>query len=136
MLLISAVAWFPTIRVQADISELWVAADALLGVGAFVLVFFRRRWPLPVALTLGLVSAVSGAASGPAVLAAVSLATRRRWREIALVGVVSFTASEFYSTVTATDDDPRWLILTVNAVATAAALGGGRYIGSRREPML
>ena len=67
------------------------------------------------------------------VLAAVSVATRRRWREIALIGSVNFAAAEFFSTITATDSDPRWLILSVNVIATAATLGWGMYIGSRRE---
>ena len=42
--------------------------------------------------SINLLAAVSGTASGPAVLASVSVATRRRWREIALVGSVGFAA--------------------------------------------
>ena len=78
MLAISAVAWLPVSSDQERISELWVMGDLILGAASFVLVFYRRRWPVPVALALSLFSAVSGTASGPAVLAVVSLATRRR----------------------------------------------------------
>ena len=69
MLLISAIGWVPSLAIQADTSHLWIAGDAVLGVVAYVLVFLRRRWPVPIAVTLGLISSVSGAASGPAVLA-------------------------------------------------------------------
>jgi signal transduction histidine kinase len=78
-------------------------------------------------------SAVSGTAGGPAVLAAVSLATRRRWRAIAVVGSLNFAAAQFFSTMTMQEDDPGWLILAANAIATGALLGWGMYIGSRRE---
>jgi signal transduction histidine kinase len=69
------------------------------------------------------------------VLAVVSVATRRRWREIALVGSVAFAASQFFSTVLPTGDDSVWVALTVNVIATTAVLASGMYIGSRRELM-
>jgi signal transduction histidine kinase len=47
--------------------------------------------------------------------------------------VAGFTASQFFSTITASPDDPLWIILAANAVATGALLGWGMYIGSRRE---
>jgi signal transduction histidine kinase len=68
------------------------------------------------------------------VLAAVSVATRRRWREIALVGSVGFAAAQFFTTwQPGTNPEPFWLMFSINAVATAAMLGWGTYIGSRRE---
>jgi signal transduction histidine kinase len=133
MLAISSVIWLPAADVEADRSELWWVLDVALGVVAFVLVFFRRRHPVVIAVVLALFSAVSGTAGGPAVLAAVSLATRRRWREIALVGSLNFAAAQFFSTITMKDEDPAWLVITANAVATGAMLGWGMYIGSRRE---
>ena len=133
MLAISSVIWLPAADVEADRSELWWVLDVALGVVAYVLVFFRRRHPLAIAVVLALLSAVSGTAGGPAVLAAVSLATRRRWREIALVGSLNFAAAQFFSTITMKEDDPAWLVVAANAIATGAMLGWGMYIGSRRE---
>ena len=133
MLAISALVWLPAADVESDRSELWWAIDVSLGAVAYVLVFFRRRHPFAIAIVLALFSAVSGTAGGPAVLAAVSLATRRRWREIAVVGSLNFAAAQFFSTLTRQEDDPAWLILAANAIATGAMLGWGMYIGSRRE---
>ncbi len=130
---VSAVAWLPVAERQADTSELWTVADLALGAAAYVLVFFRRRWPLPVAVATALLGAASGVAAGPAVLAAVSLATHRRWRQLAVVGSLNFAAAQLYSTLTASDEDPVWVIVIVNAVVTAGILGWGMYIGSRRE---
>jgi signal transduction histidine kinase len=133
MLVISSLVWLPAADIEADQSEFWWALDVALGLVAYVVVFFRRRHPFAIACLLALISAVSGTAGGPAALAAVSLATRRRWREIAVVGSLNFAAAQFFSTLTHTEDDPAWLILAANAIATGALLGWGMYIGSRRE---
>lgn len=107
-----------------------------LGVGclAYAAVAFRRRSPLSFALLLNAAAAVSGLAAGPAVLAAVSLATRRVYREMALVGLVSFSAGIAFTKIEPQQhEDSWWLNVLVNLVATVAILGWGLYIGSRRE---
>ena len=131
-LALSAVAWLPLVDDQTEAQ--W-ALDVALGVVAYVLVLgFRRRWPVPVALAASLMAGGSAIASGPAVLASVSVATRRRWREVALVGSVGFAAAQFFVTwQPGSNPEPFWLMLSINAVATAAMLGWGMYIGSRRE---
>jgi signal transduction histidine kinase len=133
MLAISALVWLPSASVQQHRAEWWSLLDLVLGLVAYVLVFLRRRRPVLVACVIAVLSAVSGTAGGPAVLAAVSVATRRRWREIALVGSLNFAAAQFFSTMTASDDDPAWVVLLANVIATAGILGWGMYIGSRRE---
>lgn len=129
---LSAMGWLPIVQEQSEVQ--W-ALDVTLGLAAYVLTFgFRRRWPVPIAVVVSIMAAGSGIAGGPAVLAGVSVATRRRWREIALVGVVGFAAAQFLVTWQPGDNaEPFWLMLTINAVATSAMLAWGLYIGSRRE---
>jgi signal transduction histidine kinase len=131
MLGISAVGWLP---VAGDQAEWLLILDLSLGLLTYVLVFFRRRWPVTIAVLTNLCAAVSGTASGPAVLAVASVATRRRWKEMALAGSVAFASAMFFSTTQpGQTHDPWWLDLSVTVVATAAILGWGLYIGSRRE---
>ena len=133
MLSISAAGWLPIVDQQAE--WLW-ALDVSLGLLAYVLVFFRRRWPVTVAVLTNVFAAVSGTSSGPAVLALASVATRRQWREMALAGSVSFAGAMFFATSQpGATTDPWWLNLSVTVIATAAVLGWGLYIGSRRELM-
>jgi signal transduction histidine kinase len=129
---LSAVGWLPIIDNQSE--ALW-ALDVVLGLVAFVLVFFfRRRWPLAVALIANALTFGSAIASGPAVLASVSIATRRRWREMVPVGVVGFVGAQFLAaTQPGSSNDPFWLVLAINVVATVAIFGWGMYLGSRRE---
>jgi signal transduction histidine kinase len=128
----SAAGWFSIVDRQSEVQ--WVL-DVVGGIAAYVLVFgYRRRWPVPIALLAALLGAVSGIAGGAAVLAAVSVATRRRWREIALVGSASFASAQLLTTWQPGDNaESWWLLVSLNAGATAAMLGWGMYIGSRRE---
>src|SRR5690606_30070547 len=73
----------------------WLAvADPLLGVASLVLLRFRRRWPVPVAAVLVLLSAVVTTAAGVCMIAIISVATRRHWRELAVI-VPLYLASSF-----------------------------------------
>src|SRR5262245_7939911 len=126
MLVISAIGWLPVVEDQAD--WLWVL-DLALGLLTYVLVFFRRRWPVTIAVLVNLCAAVSGSASGPAVLALASVATRRRWKEMALAGSVAFASAMFFATTQpAQSDEPWWLNLAITVIVTAAVLGWGLYL--------
>ena len=133
MLSLSAFAWVPLVEDQSGPMRV---LDVALGVVSYGLVLtLRRRHPVAVGVVVNALGAFSAIAAGPAVLASVSVATRRRWREIALVGSVGFAAAQFLATWQPGNDsvDPWWLLLSINGVATAAMLAWGMYIGSRRE---
>lgn len=133
-LVISAVGWGSVFEDQwAHHRHLWWL-DLAIGSVAYVVVAFRRRWPLGVAILLNSVGAFSGLAAGPAVLSAVSLASRRIYWQVVLLGAVSFSAGQVFVMVQPqSEQDPLWVDLSVNAIATVAILGWGLYIGSRRE---
>ena len=115
----------------------WLAVlDLLLGATAYVLVWFRRRKPMAVATTITLFGMLSSTAAGPGVLAAVSLATRRRWWQLVTIGVLNLGATIVYGLIVPTSDSgPWWVTIVVVVVITVAILGWGAYIGSRRELM-
>lgn len=130
----SALAWSQLIRAQLDQNPLLFAVDLTAGVIAYLLVFFRRRWPLPIAIAVTALGIVSASAVGPAVLVAVSVATRRRIGQIVAVGILGVIAGWLYSVIEPrVSNDPRWLDLSFNVVFTVAFLAIGMYIGSRRE---
>lgn len=134
MLALSAAVWVPAAEAQADRSPWWVVLDVVVGVACLALVGLRRRRPVTVALVVSALAAVSGVAAGAAVLAAVSLATRRRWREIVPVALVSLTGNLAFGLLNpAVAQEPLWLTLSVNVVATTGVFGWGMYLGSRRE---
>ena len=113
----------------------WLAmADVVLGAASYVLVWFRRRHPMSVATLITAAGIISSTASGPGVLAAVSLATRRVWWQVGTIGLLNLAAGLTYAMIVPTPDSgPWWVTLVVVAAVTVAVLGWGAYVGSRRE---
>lgn len=130
MLLIGAVVWATVMEQQSDLER---TVDIGVGLFAFVLVWWRRRFPLTIAMVTCLVSVVSAWAAGPATLAAVSVATRRDWRQLALLFPANLVCAEIFSRMYPVEREAWWVTLLTNSVFLGAMFGWGLYIGSRRE---
>jgi signal transduction histidine kinase len=135
MLVISAIVWGTVAARQLDDHPALFWLDIALAVPAYILVFFRRRWPMTVALVLAGLGTVSGLAAGPATLAATSVATHRRWRQVIVVGLANLLSAQAFAAVepTGAPEDPYLLVLVINLTFIASLLGWGMYVGSRRE---
>lgn len=132
-LVISALAWSESFVGQWQDLRTWWWIDLSLGVASFVLVHFRRRWPLTVAVVTALFTTVSMASAGPSTLALVSLATRQRLVPVIAVGLLgTITALVYAETQPRRVDEPFWLDVAFNVVITIAIVSWGMYIGSRR----
>ncbi|MDM8083983.1 histidine kinase [Cellulomonas cellasea] len=114
--------------------------DLLFGVVSLALLPLRRRFPTAIAAVTGALSALSGAAVGAAILAAVSMGTRRRWGGAVGVGAVWLAAGAVYEGVYRPalpgGEASTAYALAASAVALAvyaACVATGFYIGARRE---
>ncbi len=133
-LAISGLAWGEIAGPQLRDRPWLFVLDLCAGLASFVLVFFRRRWPFPIAVLLQAFALVSASSAGPATLALVSLATRRRLGEIAVAGMVGIVCSQVFATFEPRQNgDPVWVDLAFLTVTTIAVCLAGMYIGSRRE---
>ncbi len=111
----------------------WLLVDLGLGLGATALLHWRRRWPLPVAVVTSVLSAGSTVAIGPSALTLVSLATRRRWREVAVVSVPFFLAGFGHEWIFRAQLPPETLTsVIIGALSLAALVAIGWAIGERR----
>ena len=111
----------------------WLLVDLGIGLVATALLHWRRRWPLPVAVVTSVLSAVSTVAIGPAALALVSLATRRRWRELAVVSVPYFLAGFGHEWIFRAELPSETLTsMIIGALSLAALIAIGWAIGERR----
>ncbi|MEQ7848617.1 sensor histidine kinase [Nocardioides kribbensis] len=131
---ISAIVWPQFAPEQLDVMPVLFWLDLGVGLASYVVVLGRRRWPVAVAVATNAMAVVSGVAAGPATLAAVSMATRRRLLPILVTSLVAVVASMLYTELEPSAvDDPFWISLTATVIAVAASMGWGMYIGSRRE---
>jgi len=133
-LALSGLVWSGAVVDQWQLAPALFWLDLVAGVAAYVLMFYRRRWPMTVALVTSALTLVSGTAAGPATLASISLATRQEIRKVVLVGVVGIIAAQGYADWQA-DDEPAWLTFGFNVAITIGMMGWGMYIGSRRQLM-
>ena len=122
---------------DARLSELqtaWVAVgDPAVGLLAFALTAFRRRWPVPVAVVVTVLSGFSAVAGGAWVLALCSLATRRQVRELALLVPLSLGASLAFEVLYPSQDDlPLWIAGLVAGLVVAAVVAVGSSVGADR----
>jgi signal transduction histidine kinase len=115
-------------------------ADLVLGALALALLPLRRRYPLAVACTTVALTTVSVACMGPAALAVVSMASRRRraWVGAVLaVSVAGGVVSEWLYRPRFTPGEDSVASVAGGVVLTvlffAVAVATGYYIGARRE---
>ncbi|WP_408898607.1 sensor histidine kinase [Nocardioides sp. R1-1] len=131
---IGVVVWIPVVEAQAEERPVLFWVDLLLGVAVLVLVAWRRRWPMTVAVLAVLATPFSSLAGGAITLATVSLATRRRWWQVIVIGLLNLAMTWLYYQVQpVADTDPAWLVTLFTVVVIAGSLAWGMFIGSRRE---
>jgi signal transduction histidine kinase len=133
MVIISGAAWFDVARWQWANQRWWFWTDLALGVVGLALVAWRRSHPVSVAVITNALSFVSWSSAGPGTLALVSLSTRRRWREIIPVGVLSLSAGITLEQYSPVGTDPLAFTVPFIVAIIAVTVGWGMYIGSRRE---
>ncbi|WGX95373.1 histidine kinase [Nocardioides sp. L-11A] len=131
---IGLVAWLPIMDAQLDRNPVLFWVDLVVGLIAFGLVGFRRRWPFTIAILTLLMGPVSSLSAGASALATVSLATRRRWWQVITAGALNVVVSLVYYEIQPDETvDPWWVNLSVTVAVVMAIMAWGMYIGSRRE---
>jgi len=109
-----------------------LALDLVLGGACIVQKKRRRTHPLVVAVIVNGAASFSTFAAGPASVVTVSLATRRRWREILTVAAVTIVANLVYFRVHE-GSDTLLSSLLFSAVFVSALNPIGMYVGARRD---
>ncbi|HWD77592.1 MAG TPA: histidine kinase [Kribbella sp.] len=113
------------------VPRLLLAFDFWSGMALCLTLWFRRRWPVQLALLAAAVSTYSDAAAGPTLVLIMTVAVHKPWRTSIWVFAANFLATVMYAKVRHTED---WKTLLVIAVILYVAVAGwGQYIRSRRQ---
>lgn len=121
---------------QNDPPELVQMIDLIVGALACVSLWWRRRWPVQLAVVVALLAVGVSSAAGAGVVLLFTVAVHRRWAVAAAVAGVNFcTALAFYGVY----PDPvlafRWTVLLSASVVAAVTLWG-MLVRSRRQLVL
>jgi len=103
-----------------------------LGLASCLGLWFRRRWPLALALLTAAASAVSPAAGGAAIVALFSLAVHRPWQQ-ALAGAIVMVLSSIIFLLIYPPGESIWVNSLLVVIFFIALVGWGRYVRARRE---
>ncbi len=116
-------------------SPAWLdVLDPILGLTALVLMLFRRRWPLAIALATTALTALSVAAIGPAGISLISLATHRRWAQVAVAGAAWLVSGAVYQQLRPASTVEDWAnTAAISVLSLAFFIAAGAFIGARRD---
>ncbi|MFP7834879.1 sensor histidine kinase [Marisediminicola sp. LYQ134] len=114
--------------------------DLVLGGVAVALLPLRRRHPVTIAVITAGLSSVSVFSIGAAMLAIVSMSTRRRWRPVVAVGVVWIACTVVYEFVVRpsvageqTEMYSSWASGGIAIAVYGILVATGFYVGARRD---
>jgi signal transduction histidine kinase len=135
-LLVGILTFGATLADSRGLPEWLFVVDALLGIVAVILMPWRRRWPLTIALVVSAISAVSSFSVGALGIIVISVSARRRWREVLPIGAVWLGAGYAYEMLLSSPEPtPWWAVLLVGALVYVICVAIGFYIGGRRETL-
>jgi signal transduction histidine kinase len=113
-----------------------LVADVVFGSLGCAALWFRRRWPVGVALGLCLVAGFSDMGAIACLIALFTVAVHRRWPTVAAVNAVGLASFGVYVVLRPDPDLPTWVAALMGVVLTAAVVAWGMFVRARRQLVL
>jgi signal transduction histidine kinase len=110
-----------------------LAADLSLGLLGCVALWWRRRWPVAIALGLAVLGTFSDMAGGAVLFALFTVAVHRRWPTVLVVSAANVVSFAVYITVRPVAGVPTWIFAVIGLVLTAAVVAWGMFVRARRQ---
>jgi signal transduction histidine kinase len=110
-----------------------IAADVLAGTIGCLLLWWRRRWPVGVALVLAAIGTFSDMGGAAVLIALFTVAVHRRLPTVLVVGAANLVAFAVYCTVRPVVGVPPLVMAGFGLVLTAAVVAWGMFVRARRQ---
>ncbi|MGW0842747.1 sensor histidine kinase [Streptomyces sp. NPDC002787] len=125
-----------TVRNEPDLPQAYAVLDQVLGALACTAVWLRRRWPVGLAVAMVPVCFVSNTAGGAGLVAFFTLTVHRPFRYVAWVGGVSLVLNPLFFWLRPDPDVSYPWAVFLSVLLTAAIVGWGMFVRSKRQLML
>jgi signal transduction histidine kinase len=113
-----------------------IAADVVAGVLGCAALWWRRRWPVGVAVALAVLGGFSEMVTVAALVALFTVAVHRRWPTVLAVSLLNLLSLAVYTIVRPVMDIPLPMFWGMFAVLTAAAVAWGMFVRASRQLVL
>lgn len=114
-----------------------LVADLLLGSLGCLALWWRRRWPVGVALLLAVLGTFADMVAAAGLISLFTVAVHRRWPDVLLVTAASLATFPVYLAVRPISDDlALWLFVVMCVALTAAVVAWGMFVRARRQLVL
>jgi signal transduction histidine kinase len=117
-------------------SDALIAADVVAGVLGCAALWWRRRWPVGVAVALAVLGGFSEMVTVAALVALFTVAVHRRWPTVLAVSLLNLLSLAVYTIVRPVMDIPLPMFWGMFAVLTAAAVAWGMFVRASRQLVL
>ncbi|MEV4924243.1 sensor histidine kinase [Streptomyces roseoverticillatus] len=124
------------LRKDPDVPPVLLAADQIVGAAACVALWTRRRWPVPLAVALIVVSTFVPPASGAMLVAVFTVAVHRPFRTVAAVGGLALISEPVQAAVRPDPDLPFLVATATGVLLVLTVIGWGMFVRSRRQLVL
>jgi len=111
----------------------WMWADLAIGLALSTALWWRRRWPLELAVATLLASCFSASASGISFITLFTVAVHRRFGVAVAVAVATLLPGEVYGALHPVPDDLGWWPATLSIVVVLVVTLWGMVVRSRRQ---
>jgi signal transduction histidine kinase len=110
-----------------------VAADLVAGTLACLALWWRRRWPVGIAVAVGLVGVFSDAVAGAVVISVFTVAVHRRWPALAAVTALHVATFLVYARLRPAPDLSYVVNAAISVTLMAAVVAWGMFVRARRQ---
>jgi signal transduction histidine kinase len=119
-----------------DMPEWLTFLDLCAGLIGCVLLWWRRRWPVHVAVALALIGGFSAFSGAAGALALFTVAVHRRFAVVVAVAAVGIATVPVYILLHPKENDPAWVSVAFIVIITAGTIAWGMYVRARRQLVL
>jgi signal transduction histidine kinase len=113
--------------------EWFIAVDLLFGIGMCIALWWRRRYPVALAVAAVVVGAFSAMGGAAAAIAFFSLAVHRPFRVVAPLVAGVLATQPIYMAIYPQQDVPYWVGLALSILIIGVVVIWGMFVRSRRQ---
>jgi signal transduction histidine kinase len=117
-------------------SDAMMVVDVALGVACCLALWWRRRWPVGLAVVTTASGAVSASAGMAVTIMAFTVAVHRRARTAIAIAAANIAVVPVFGLIRGWSGSPAWVDLLIGVLITLMALGWGMLVRSRRQLVL